>query len=157
DTSTDSALFQDSINSVGNSIRRKISVGMSNLLSQKYESLDYDVCENALFVTEQKKEQSRFLSEPNKTCVPFLQCLNATNRVSVMRWFVIFLIGILTAIVAVLINIAIEELSFLKFQFLKNCVDECKDYKCLSKTYYFWLLFSALPVAVGSLLVVFVA
>ncbi|CAL1266193.1 unnamed protein product [Larinioides sclopetarius] len=143
-SSTDSLMFSESLNSLVESHpNRKISVGMSNLLSQKYESLDYDICENTLFVTEQARAQSK--------------CLNTITRIAMMRWFVIFLIGILTASIAILITIAIEELSKYKYSFLKSCVDECSDNKCLYKTYYFWLLFSAIPVAFGSFLVVFIA
>ncbi|XP_055954224.1 H(+)/Cl(-) exchange transporter 7-like [Argiope bruennichi] len=156
--STDSLLFSESLNSLVESHpNRKISVGMSNLLSQKYESLDYDICENTLFVTEQTDAQSKLITENSKGCLPYLQCLNTITRIAIMRWFVIFLIGILTASIAILITIAIEEISKYKFAFLKNCVDECNDNKCLFKTYYFWLLFSAVPVAFGSFLVVFVA
>ncbi|CAL1266188.1 unnamed protein product [Larinioides sclopetarius] len=140
-SSTDSLMFSESLNSLVESHpNRKISVGMSNLLSQKYESLDYDICENTLFVTEQARAQSKTIT-----------------RIAMMRWFVIFLIGILTASIAILITIAIEELSKYKYSFLKSCVDECSDNKCLYKTYYFWLLFSAIPVAFGSFLVVFIA
>ncbi|GIX72547.1 hypothetical protein CEXT_466571 [Caerostris extrusa] len=156
--STDSLLFSDSLNSMVDSTpSRKISVGMSNLLSQKYESLDYDICENTLFAAEQVQAQSKLITEDSKGCLPYLQCINTTTRLAIMRWFIICMIGILTAAVAVLITIAIEEISKYKFAFLKSCVDECKDNKCLYKTYYFWLLFSAIPVAFGSFLVVCVA
>ncbi|CAL1266191.1 unnamed protein product [Larinioides sclopetarius] len=76
-SSTDSLMFSESLNSLVESHpNRKISVGMSNLLSQKYESLDYDICENTLFVTEQARAQSKLITENSKGCLPYLQCLN---------------------------------------------------------------------------------
>ncbi|XP_035216187.1 H(+)/Cl(-) exchange transporter 7-like isoform X2 [Stegodyphus dumicola] len=154
-----SVLFQESQNSFGESygsINRKLSIELENLLSQKYESLDYDICENSLFTEQQNKKSDPFFEAEN-SCMPKLRCIDAPTKISFMRWFVICLIGILTAFVAVAITIAIEELSTLKFNFLKQKVDNCTNYSCLLKPYYYWLLFSAVPVAVGSALVVFVA
>ncbi|GFY55986.1 hypothetical protein TNIN_288231 [Trichonephila inaurata madagascariensis] len=157
-SSTDSLMFSESLNSIGEgSSIRKISVGMSSLLSQKYESLDYDICENKLFITEQKISESKIITENSKGCLPYLQCLNSITRLAIMRWFVICMIGILTAAVAILITIAIEEISNYKFSYLKSRVDECRSNKCLFTVYAFWMLFSAVPVAFGSFLVVFVA
>ncbi|XP_054707765.1 H(+)/Cl(-) exchange transporter 7-like [Uloborus diversus] len=157
----DSILFHDSQNSFmdSSSVNRRISVGMSNLLSQKYESLDYDICENTLFIEEKSRKPDICPVKPEKPakrCSSFFQ-LDPHTSTSILRWFVICLIGILTAFVGVMITIAIEKISEKKFAFLKNQVDNCHAYTDLIKPYSYWLLFSAIPVAFGSFLVVFIA
>ncbi|XP_015920851.2 H(+)/Cl(-) exchange transporter 7 [Parasteatoda tepidariorum] len=157
--SFESPMYSESFNSTYENLNtnRKISVGMSNLLSQKYESLDYDICENTLFASEQIEEQTKIIQGTTKGCLPFFRCLDYLTSMSILRWFIICMIGILTACVGVIITISIEELSNLKFKFIRDRVVECTTYSCLITPYSYWLLFSILPVALGASLVVFVA
>lgn len=63
------------------------------------------MCENTLFQEEQKKRlRERF-----------------SLRTHVIRWIIFILIGIITALIACTIDIIIEELSELKYKFLKAC------------------------------------
>lgn len=119
------------------------SVGSLNLLSQKYESLDYDLCENMLFLEEQK----RF-------------AFSKLFQIEFMRWIIIFAIGVLTAFTACFIVIGVEKLSELKYKALKEHVEECMNTEskyCLVTPLLYWFLFNALPVLIGSALVTFVA
>lgn len=71
-----------------------------------WQSLDYEVCENTLFQKEQRKRiRDRF-----------------SLRTHVIRWIIFILIGIFTALIACSINIVIEELSEVKYKFLKGCM-----------------------------------
>lgn len=69
----------------------------------KYESLDYDVCENKLWEKEQISINSRF-----------------TIRKDLARWIVSLFIGILTALVGCIIAISIEEISLYKYSYLQQ-------------------------------------
>ena len=57
----------------------------SHLISTQYESLDYDVAENELYTKEANQQDSD---------------LYFRMRVSLARWFVMFLIGVFTALIA---------------------------------------------------------
>ena len=121
-----------------NSVQQE--VGSCDLLSQKYESLDYDFCENTLYLEEQKKDGYKFIFQKN-----------------VLRWFVIFLIAILTALTACFIVVAVEELSDLKYSKLKTLMDDCFNNNCLYLPFGFWLIMNALPVMAGSIIVTYFA
>lgn len=110
------------------------------LLSQKYESLDYDVCENTLYLEEQKNLGHKTLFQRN-----------------VLRWVVIFLIAVLTAVTACTIVIVVDLLTGLKFKVLKTWMNHCYRNNCLYIPMGIWFLTNAIPVCIGSLLVVFVA
>lgn len=43
------------------------------------------------------------------------------------RWVVFFFIGVITALIACCIDIAIEELSAIKFYYLKHCKHSCQQ------------------------------
>lgn len=110
------------------------------LLSQKYESLDYDVCENTLYLEEQKNLGHKTLFQRN-----------------VLRWIVIFLIAVLTALTACSIVILVDLLTGLKFRILKTWMNHCYSNNCLYVPMGIWLLSNGIPVFLGSLLVVFVS
>lgn len=110
------------------------------LLSQKYESLDYDICENTLYLEEQKNLGHKTLFQRN-----------------VLRWVVIFLIAVLTALTACSIVILVDLLTGLKFRVLKTWMNRCYSNNCLYIPMGIWFLSNAIPVCIGSLLVVFVS
>ncbi|CAH1959303.1 unnamed protein product [Acanthoscelides obtectus] len=83
----------------------KIQTGSLNILSAKYESLDYDTCENYLLLDEERKKGYKFIVQK-----------------SIARWFVFLLIGMLTAIIACIIDISVEELSRMKYRSLSKCI-----------------------------------
>jgi chloride channel 7 len=119
------------------------NLGSLNLLSQKYESLDYDLCENMLYLSEQK--QSSY---------------SKVYYTEILRWTVIFLIGLLTAFTACIIVISVEVLSSYKYETLRTFVDSCSQNNhkyCIIIPYALWLLFNGIPVALGSALVTYLA
>ncbi|XP_044253357.1 H(+)/Cl(-) exchange transporter 7 [Tribolium madens] len=117
----------------------KIETGSLNVLSAKYESLDYDTCENYLFLDEERKKGYRFIVKKN-----------------LARWFIFLLIGMVTALIACAIDISIEELSQLKYASLSKSVDEYVTQGKLHIPYFFWVLYNVIPVLIGSILVAYV-
>ncbi|XP_030557722.1 H(+)/Cl(-) exchange transporter 7 [Drosophila novamexicana] len=118
--------------------------GTAQQTQTQYESLDYDVCENALFQAEQRKRlRDRF-----------------SLRIHVIRWIIFILIGIVTALIACTIDIVIEELSELKYKFLKSSVDHNvpvnESTGDLALPFFWWLLFSIVPVAIGAGMVTYI-
>uniref|UniRef100_S4RVL2 Chloride channel protein n=1 Tax=Petromyzon marinus TaxID=7757 RepID=S4RVL2_PETMA len=109
-----------------------------NLLSQKYESLDYDNCENQLF-----------LEEEHNLGVKRVKFMEAG------RWTVCMAIGILTALVACVIDIVIEQLAGLKYKILKQYIDTFTADGGLSVSMVIWAAMNAGIVMVGSILVAF--
>uniref|UniRef100_A0A2M4A177 Chloride channel protein n=1 Tax=Anopheles triannulatus TaxID=58253 RepID=A0A2M4A177_9DIPT len=105
----------------------------------QYESLDYDVCENVLWRRDQTKIEPKF-----------------TVRKDFARWVISFQIGVCTALVACCINIVIEEVSRLKYAFLKQQVDHNVIHGDLSIPYLYWALTNLVPVVIGSTLVAYV-
>ncbi|XP_077490396.1 chloride channel protein 7 [Amblyomma americanum] len=133
-----------SINSVG-SVRTTDSkhlheLGSLNLLSQKYESLDYDTCENSLYVEEQ-----------------LTTTFTAIRNTNWKRWLVILIIGILTALTACTIDICIEVISEFKFKLLKKWINECIREDCIILPYLTWVGMNAAAVLVGAILVAYIA
>lgn len=104
-----------------------------------YESLDYDVCENVLWTEENRKIEQR-----------------TTVRKDFARWIISMQIGIGTAFVACGINIVIDQMSFLKYSFLKSQVDHNVLNGDLSIPYLYWVLTNIVPVVVGATLVAYV-
>lgn len=103
-----------------------------------YESLDYDVCENVLWEKEQKAKESKL-----------------SVKKDVSRWFIFLLIGILTALVASTIDIVIEEVSLIKYGFLKKLVDKHKNGD-VGIPYLCWVLTNCVSVFIGAMLVTYV-
>ncbi|XP_034107975.1 H(+)/Cl(-) exchange transporter 7 [Drosophila albomicans] len=124
-------------------IRSRTSAAQINKI--QYESLDYDVCDNALFQDEQRQRlQDRF-----------------SLRTNVIRWIIFILIGIMTALIACTIDIVIEELSELKYMFLKSSVDNNvpisdREGGDLALPFLWWILLSIVPVAIGASMVTFI-
>ena len=69
------------------------------------QSLDYDICENHLLLEEERTKGSIFIVKKN-----------------LARWLIFLLIGMLTALIACVIDITVEELSYIKFKSLKHCI-----------------------------------
>ncbi|OXA52085.1 H(+)/Cl(-) exchange transporter 7 [Folsomia candida] len=118
---------------------KTVRTGNLNLLSSKFESLDYDICENSLLIDEERTKGYQFIAKKD-----------------LLRWVIMIFIGIFTALIACCIDIAIEEGSGVKFNFLKKQVDQCVEDGCLSIPFLYWILCNLVPVLIGSLLVVYV-
>ena len=69
------------------------------------QSLDYDICENHLLLEEERTKGYKFIVKKN-----------------LARWLIFLLIGMLTALIACIIDITVEELSHIKFKSLKLCI-----------------------------------
>ncbi|XP_043281524.1 H(+)/Cl(-) exchange transporter 7 [Venturia canescens] len=117
----------------------EIEPGSTNFLSTKYESLDYDPCENNLVQDEERKKGYKFIVRKNFS-----------------RWFIFLLIGIFTAMLACFADISIEQLCDLKYDYLKKLVDQCVDDHCLWLPYIAWVLLNVGPSLVGAVLVAYV-
>ncbi|KAG8145863.1 putative Chloride channel protein [Naja naja] len=115
----------------------------NKLLSLKYESLDYDNCENQLFLEEEKRI--------NHT---------AFRTVEIQRWFICAMIGILTGLVACFIDIMVETLAGLKYKLVKGTyfcpdIDKFTESGRLSFSLLLWATVNAGFVMAGSLIVAF--
>uniref|UniRef100_A0A1B6CCK6 Chloride channel protein n=1 Tax=Clastoptera arizonana TaxID=38151 RepID=A0A1B6CCK6_9HEMI len=120
-------------------IIKTVKAGSLNVLSSKFESLDYDICENNLLLDEAKKNGYSFVIRKNFA-----------------RWFIFLLIGIFTAFVGIFVDLSIEILSDFKFTLLKKYIDECTLNKCFYLPYLIWVCINASSVLIGSLLVTYV-
>ncbi len=69
------------------------------------QSLDYDDCENTLYLDEERSRGYKYVVKK-----------------SVLRWIIFLLIGVCTAHIGAFIDIAIDQLSALKYRTLKNCI-----------------------------------
>ncbi|XP_005294471.4 H(+)/Cl(-) exchange transporter 7 [Chrysemys picta bellii] len=109
------------------------------LLSLKYESLDYDNCENQLFLEEERRI--------NHT---------AFRTVEIKRWVICAMIGILTGLVACFIDIVVEKLAGLKFRVVKDNIDKFTEKGGLSFSLLLWAILNSSVVMVGSVIVAFI-
>uniref|UniRef100_A0AAG5D796 Chloride channel protein n=1 Tax=Anopheles atroparvus TaxID=41427 RepID=A0AAG5D796_ANOAO len=107
--------------------------------ASQYESLDYDVCENVLWRRDQTKIEPKFAVKKDFS-----------------RWVISLQIGVFTALVACCINIVIEEVSRVKYGFLKKQVDVNVVHGDLSIPYLWWSLLNLVPVVIGATLVAYV-
>lgn len=118
--------------------KEKVQTGSLNVLSAKYESLDYDTCENHLLLDEERKKGYKFIVQKN-----------------ISRWLIFLLIGMCTALIACVIDISIEELSTIKYASLSKHVDKYVTKGKLFIPYGMWILYNVVPVLIGSLLVTY--
>lgn len=104
-----------------------------------YESLDYDVCENRLWVIDQKPKLTKL-----------------SVKKDFVRWIICLLIGVLTALVAASIDIVIEEVSSVKFGFLRKLVQNMKlDNTDIVIPYLYWMCTNVAFVTMGALMVTY--
>lgn len=110
-------------------------------LSQKYESLDYDQCENYYFLLEQRFQQRN---------------LNILRNKNVKRWIVILFIGILTALTACTIVVTVDKLANYKYHFLMTQINECdKSTDCYHTPLFYWMGINAVLVSIGAIMVTY--
>lgn len=120
-------------------------------LSCKYESLDYDLIENVIYLEHQHKSKLR----------------NFITR-DLQRWIAIFLIGFVAALSGFFAGFAVRFFTTVKFsQVIKLADDQCSQYnvnatysqiiKCMILPYLSWLAWNSIPCLFGSLLVTYIA
>lgn len=112
--------------------------GTQQVISSKFESFDYDECENTL-----QRKDTRYTSGEK-----FVQ-------MNLYRWVIMLIIGVLTALVAVGIDISIEELSSWKYKMIKRQLDLCLDTRCLALPYCMWVGLNCAFVFLATLMVVY--
>ncbi|XP_034241904.1 H(+)/Cl(-) exchange transporter 7 isoform X2 [Thrips palmi] len=116
-----------------------VQVGCLNVISGKYESLDYDIPDSDLLLDEERNSGFKYETKKNIT-----------------RWLVFMLIGVFTAGIGVFLDIAIDQLSEIKYETLKHYVDTCVKENCLYLPYLMWVAFNVFFVLISSLLVTYV-
>ncbi|XP_013381142.1 H(+)/Cl(-) exchange transporter 7 [Lingula anatina] len=109
------------------------------VLSARFQTLDYDTCENELYQREEKSKGYRFLVKKN-----------------LARWLVMGLIGILTGIVASGIDYFIDLLSQLKYKLITDYINKCINNSCLSIPFVLFVSLNAGAVLIASILVAYV-
>ncbi|OQV24355.1 H(+)/Cl(-) exchange transporter 7 [Hypsibius exemplaris] len=114
----------------------------TRVLSDRFESLDYDPCENSLFL----KEESQ-------------QTFAHVNRMQTEKWIVMFLIGACVALIANGVVVTVDKISEWKYGRLRDVFDACSGTAsdCLVQPLGLWVLGNIIPTLIGSILVVYVA
>ncbi|XP_033097754.1 chloride transport protein 6-like isoform X2 [Anneissia japonica] len=101
-----------------------------------YESLDYDSCDSHVLRQVVEKEESW-----------------SAKNLEFIRWVVTFLIGILTALVAVFIDLIVSYLNNWKFATVDKSIIKCSEDGCLVVSLLVFLLFNASFAFIASALV----
>uniref|UniRef100_A0AC35G446 Chloride channel protein n=1 Tax=Panagrolaimus sp. PS1159 TaxID=55785 RepID=A0AC35G446_9BILA len=129
-------------------VQRHVSViDDDHILSEKFESLDYEIIENELYRDEESHKDHQHKL--------FLQSVN--------RWVVCFLIGIVTALVAAFIDIMVYYSAELKFHvIIHKLVEKCDHDKikgggCIWMVLSAWTLYNCCLVGIAAFLVVYFA
>ncbi|XP_053508003.1 H(+)/Cl(-) exchange transporter 7 isoform X1 [Ictalurus furcatus] len=110
-----------------------------NLLSLKYESLDYDNSENQLFLDEERR-----MSHMSFRCL------------EISRWFICGLIGILTGLIACFIDVVVEKLAGLKYDVVKENIEKFTEDGGLSVSLILWVVLNSAFVMFGAIIVAFI-
>ncbi|XP_064641339.1 H(+)/Cl(-) exchange transporter 7-like isoform X2 [Lineus longissimus] len=109
-------------------------------LVSKFESLDYDICENKLWQKEQEKLRSL-----------------KVQRIWLARWFVMVLVGFCTAGVASFIEASIHFIADWKFTAITYLIEQTIEKSTLIIPLLVWAAINMACVLLGSLLVTIVA
>ncbi|XP_062570699.1 H(+)/Cl(-) exchange transporter 7-like isoform X2 [Saccostrea cucullata] len=99
----------------------KLNYTTEKVLSGEYESLDYDNCENELYEMEEKKKSVRDIVV-----------------IEMLRWLVMLFVGVLTGLVASLIDYCVIKSTDLKFSIIKKYIDKCVDDQCMEIPLFVW-------------------
>jgi hypothetical protein len=97
-------------------LRRHSAGQIEHTLSEKYESLDYEIVENELYRAAEKDKDHQVKN--HRKLIITLKSLHLQRKLfrqTVNRWVVCFLIGVFTATVAAFIDILVYYNSKLKF------------------------------------------
>nr|CAB3231581.1 chloride transport protein 6-like [Phallusia mammillata] len=108
-----------------------------------YESLDYDKCYNRPY-----RELVQQISQQNRG-------IRYDVKKEILSWFSIFIIGILTALVAFFIDSIIKLLTHLKLSTVNNFMVDCPHWSCVPQALFVLLAFNLLFVGIAAFLVVY--
>lgn len=108
-------------------------------LVSKWESLNYDICENVLYIKNRDKHRSK------RWVVLAL----------LSKWLIMLGIGILTACLAAAIHGVVEELSHIKFTFLSDYFDHCAKNDCIYLPVLMWIGMNLVVTCLAAVLVTF--
>ncbi|KAL8597704.1 Chloride transport protein 6 [Nucella lapillus] len=111
----------------------------SQVAIKDYESLDYDRCYN----------------RPYDSLLNRLGQGHSAAKLEAIKWIVTFLIGFLTALVALFIDVVVRHLSDLKFSTIDHSIQQCGQEGCLVVSLIYLLLFNVGFVIIASALVVY--
>ncbi|KAK7111918.1 H(+)/Cl(-) exchange transporter 7-like [Littorina saxatilis] len=115
-------------------------INPENLLSTKYESLDYDTVENGMFQKEVQKAINTW----------------DYNKITINRWVVAFIVGVLTGSIAAFIDFCVEKGSELKYESIKKSVEDCVNDDCMYYPILIWIGYNTVCVLIAAVLVAFV-
>ncbi|XP_031570565.1 H(+)/Cl(-) exchange transporter 7-like [Actinia tenebrosa] len=104
----------------------------------KYESLDYDIPENTLYLKEIKSYTGEEII-----------------RTNINRWVVMFIIAVITALIACAIDICISLLSGWKYKNIKNYIEKCTSEHCIAAPYALWVAIDVMFVFIAAMLVTY--
>ncbi|KAK2144157.1 hypothetical protein LSH36_781g02019 [Paralvinella palmiformis] len=107
-------------------------------VSAAFESLDYNAVESQSFVKQQMFMNPRVV-----------------KRLSMMRWFINFAVGVYVAVIAVLVWLLIKYISMGKFMAIYKIMEKCSSFGCTIGALVVWLLFNCFFTFIGSYLVTF--
>ncbi|XP_072029917.1 H(+)/Cl(-) exchange transporter 7-like [Amphiura filiformis] len=115
----------------------KPKIGSTDQLSSKYESLDYDQVENWVYLKEERKtglKSSRIL------------------RIELARWVVMLLIGMITAMIATIIDVCINLIADWKYGLVGEYLETHKEGSLISKPFFIWLAIDVGLVSIAAIL-----
>jgi len=116
-----------------------INTGVLDTISQKYESLDYDTNFNSILLDELRRKGYKFIM-----------------RKDILRWVIMFFVGVLTAFVACGIDISVEELAKLKYGLLRRITDDAIRGNELWVPYITWVCLNVIPIFFGSFMISYI-
>lgn len=108
-------------------------------LSNEFESLDYEVVHNKIYVTEEKENG-----------------MQRARWQDFFRWIVMLVTGVLTALVATGINVAIEKISLIKIRTIRQFPINKLEQE-FPKFLLTWVGINAALVALAAIMVAYVA
>ncbi|CAJ0575608.1 unnamed protein product, partial [Mesorhabditis spiculigera] len=128
---------------------RQQSSPAKETISSKFESLDYEVCENELYRKEEFKESYQV----------------GLWRISRNRWIACFFIGIFTALVASAIDILVTISKQIKFDYiLKGLILSCdhnlemgESANCMWTVELVWIIYNCALVGIAAFLVIWIS
>eukprot|EP01135_Chromosphaera_perkinsii_P006860 Nk52_evm15s621 gene=Nk52_evmTU15s621 len=100
-----------------------------------YESLNYDVCDNELYL--------RRMEKLGKTSFPSLE-----------EWALAFVVGCFVALVGFVVDVSVVSVTKLKFELLSTQIQHCTTWSCLWTPLMFLMLFNLLLAVGASLLTI---
>ncbi|XP_077974485.1 H(+)/Cl(-) exchange transporter 7-like isoform X2 [Styela clava] len=104
------------------------------------EALDYDTIENQLHI-----EEESVTSKQQWACI------------RAQRWLICIIIGVMTGVVAVIIDISIDQLATLKMNTLESSIKDCVQSDCLWKPLLTWIGINAGLVAFAASITTFLS